>query len=88
MHPDEPSSFERWQQAEQAARLAESRLYQATLEHARGASGEPLQPLREDAERKRERARQLLAKSTAEVRRMVAALDVPGRPVAGREGPR
>ncbi|HEY0822254.1 MAG TPA: hypothetical protein VGD76_00585 [Ramlibacter sp.] len=88
MHPEEPSCFERWQQAEHAARLAESRLYQASLEHARGARGEPLDQLREEAARQRERARQLLEKSTAEVRRIVAALDAPGRSRAGPEGPR
>jgi hypothetical protein len=88
MHPDEPSSFERWQRAEHAARAAESALYQATLEHARGAPGDSLDELRADAARKRERARQLLAKSTAEVRRMVASLDAPGRSGAGSDGPR
>ena len=88
MHPDEPSSFERWQQAEHAARAAESLLYQATLEHARGAPGDRLDELRADAARKREVARQLLARSTAEVRRMVASLDVPGRSTAGCDGPR
>ena len=89
MRPDEPSSFERWQQAEHAARAAESTLYQATLEHARGASGAALDQLRQDAALKRERARQLLAKSTAEVRHMVASLDAPGRAGAGgSEGPR
>lgn len=88
MHPDEPSSFERWQQAEQAARLAENRLYQATLEHARGAAGESLDALREEAARKRERARLLLEKSTAEVRRIVASLDAPGRSGMGADGPR
>lgn len=88
MNPEQPSSFERWQQAEHAARAAESTLYQATLEHARGAPGDRLDELRADAERKRERARQLLARSTAEVRRMVASLDAPGRSSAGCDGPR
>lgn len=88
MSPDQPSSFERWQQAEHAARAAESTLYQATLEHARGAPGDRLDELRADAARKRERARQLLARSTAEVRRMVASLDAPGRSTAGCDGPR
>jgi hypothetical protein len=88
MHPEQPSAFERWQQAEHAARAAESTLYQATLEHARGAAGDRLDELRADAARKRERARQLLARSTAEVRRMVASLDAPGRSSAGCDGPR
>ncbi len=88
MNPDQPSSFERWQQAEHAARAAESTLYQATLEHARGAPGDRLDELRADAARKRERARQLLARSTAEVRSMVASLEAPGRSGTGCEGPR
>ena len=88
MHPTEPSSFERWQQAEHAARLAESRLYQASLEHARGASSEPLERLRDEAARQRERARMLLEKSSAEVRRIVASLDAPGRASGHPEGPR
>lgn len=88
MNPGQPSSFERWQQAEHAARAAESTLYQATLEHARGAPGDRLEELRADAARKRERARQLLARSTEEVRHMVASLDAPGRSTAGCDGPR
>ena len=88
MNPEQPSSFERWQQAEHAARAAESMLYQATLEHARGAPGDRLDELRAEAASKRERARQLLARSTAEVRRMVASLDAPGRSSAGCDGPR
>jgi hypothetical protein len=82
LNPDQPSSFERWQQAEHAARAAESTLYQATLEHARGAPGDRLDELRADAARKRERARQLLARSR------VASLDAPGRSGAGCDGPR